>query len=63
MSGREPGILPVALYVNGAAVSTLNPLPATGGGGGGGGGDVLAVALRTASSTATVGVSINWFEE
>jgi hypothetical protein len=26
-------------------------------------GDVLAVALRTASSTATVGVSINWLEE
>jgi hypothetical protein len=35
MSGREPGIQPVALYVNG----------------------------ETASSTATVGVSINWFEE
>lgn len=31
MSGREPGIQPVALYVNGEVVSTLNPLPATGG--------------------------------
>lgn len=40
MSGREPGIQPVALYVNGEVVSTLNPLPATGGGGGGGGGIV-----------------------
>jgi hypothetical protein len=37
MSGEEPGIKPVVLYVNGEAVSTLNPLPATGGGGGGGG--------------------------
>lgn len=32
MSGEEPGIKPVVLYVNGEAVSTLNPLPATGGG-------------------------------
>lgn len=40
MSGEEPGIKPVVLYVNGEAVSTLNPLPATGGGGGGGGGIV-----------------------
>ena len=120
MATEEPGIRPVVLYVNGEAVSTLNPLPATGGGGGGGGGivdqgvgsglptqpwtvrisngagflapltdaelrathavtqsvedfasldlrlepgDVLAIAIRTASSTATVGVSLNWHEE
>jgi hypothetical protein len=40
MAAEEPGIKPVVLYVNGEAVSTLNPLPATGGGGGGGGGIV-----------------------
>ena len=40
MATEEPGIKPVVLYVNGEAVSTLNPLPATGGGGGGGGGIV-----------------------
>ena len=33
MATEEPGIKPVVLYVNGEAVSTLNPLPATGGGG------------------------------
>ena len=32
MATEEPGIKPVVLYVNGEAVSTLNPLPATGGG-------------------------------
>lgn len=85
MATEEPGIKPVVLYVNGEAVSTLNPLPATGGGGGGGGGivdqgvgsnqdftqldlrmepgDVLAIAIRTASSTATIGASVNWHED